>query len=486
MNVLWICTDQQRFDTLGCYGNPWVKTPNIDRLAQMGVKFDRAYAQCPVCGPSRASFLTGRYPRTCGVRQNGQDMQKDEILLPKLLHMNGYYCGLAGKLHISACHDSACKIMEPRIDDGYDFFRWSHHPAAFSGTNWPMNEYSMWLAEKGTDYITPDRTECKYIQTGMPEDLHQTTWCTNQAIQFMESAKRYHLPWFFSLNYFDPHHPFDPPKEYLERYLSRLEELELPDYVEKEWETKPVFQKTDHFGAYDTEGLFPFEEMSPADHRYIRAAYFAMIDLIDHQVGRLLDWLEINEQLNDTLIIFTSDHGESLGDHGMYLKGPYFYESSVHVPLIFTCPGKIKGGRTSNALVELTDISETVCEAAGIQKAAGMQGMSLWPLLTGERMLNKHRNNVYSEYYNSNINHRLPLAFVTMVYDGRYKLCRVHDPEEKQQITGELYDLAADPGEHHNLYYEKDAEDVKILMLEKLSDRMAQTCDPLPVRKAFW
>ena len=211
-----------------------------------------------------------------------------------------------------------------------------------------------------------------------------------------------------------------------------------------------------------------------------------MIDLIDHQVGRLLDWLEINEQLNDTLIIFTSDHGESLGDHGMYLKGPYFYESSVHVPLIFTCPGKIKGGRTSNALVELTDISETVCEAAGIQKAAGMQGMSLWPLLTGERMLNKHRNNVYSEYYNSNINHRSPLAFVTMVYDGRYKLCRVHDPEEKQQITGELYDLAADPGEHHNLYYEKDAEDVKILMLEKLSDRMAQTCDPLPVRKAFW
>ncbi len=96
--------------------------------------------------------------------------------------------------------------MERRIDDGYDFFRWSHHPAPFAGTNWPMNEYSMWLAGQGKDYETPNRADCSYVQNGMPEGLHQTTWCTDQALQFMESAKRYSLPWFFSLNYFDPHH----------------------------------------------------------------------------------------------------------------------------------------------------------------------------------------------------------------------------------------------------------------------------------------
>lgn len=486
MNVLWICTDQQRFDTLGCYGNPWVKTPNLDRLAQMGVRFEQAYAQSPVCGPSRASFLTGRYPRTCGIRQNGQDISGGETTVAKLFKQNGFFCGLAGKLHLSACHDSVCKIAEPRIDDGYDFFRWSHHPAPFDGTNWPMNEYSMWLAQKGVDYVTPDREDCIYVQDGMPEHLHQTTWCTDQAIQFMESAKRYHLPWFFSLNYFDPHHPFDPPKEYLERYLEKLDEMELPDYVEGELDGKPIFQQIDHQGAYDTKGLFPYPEMSEKDHRMIRAAYYAMIDLIDHQVGRLLGWLEENGQMEDTMIIFTSDHGESLGDHGIYLKGPYFYESNVHVPLIIAWKDKIPGGRTSSALVELTDLAETICDGMGIPKAPGMQGKSFWPLLTGNVPLEIHRKSVYSEYYNSNINHRDPLAFVTMVFDGRYKLCRVHDLNGEQEITGELYDLTSDPGEHQNLYQSSETADVKMRMLEMMCDRMAQTMDPLPLRKAYW
>lgn len=486
MNVLWICTDQQRFDTLGCYGNSWVETPNLDRLAGMGVRFEQAYAQCPVCGPSRASFLTGRYPRTCRVRQNGQDIPADEITVARLLKKNGFFCGLSGKLHLSVCHNSVCKIAERRIDDGYDYFRWSHHPAPFDGTNWPMNEYSMWLAQQGMDYVTPDRMDCVYVQTGMAEPLHQTKWCTDQAIQFLESARKYGMPWFFSLNYFDPHHPFDPPQEYLDRYLERLDELELPDYEIGELERKPVFQRIDHEGAYDTKGNFPFPEMSLKDHRMIRAAYYAMVDLIDHQVGRLLDWLEKNHQLEETMIIFTSDHGESLGDHGIYLKGPYFYEGNVHVPLIIAMPGKIRGGRTSSALVELTDLAETICDAAGIGKSAGMQGKSLWPMLTEEAPLQTHRSSVYSEYYNSNINHRNPLAFVTMVFDGRYKLCRVHDPEGKQKITGELYDLETDPGEHTNLYWTGRAADIKVRMLELMCDRMAQTGDPLPVRQAYW
>lgn len=144
-NILWICTDQQRWDTLGCYGNPFVETPNLDRLAAQGTVFEYAYSQSPVCTPSRASFLTGRYPRTTRCRQNGQDIPGDEILVTSILAKNGYTCGLAGKLHLSACEPRVCPDMERRIDDGYKEFHWSHDPSG----GWDLgNEYWAWLASR--------------------------------------------------------------------------------------------------------------------------------------------------------------------------------------------------------------------------------------------------------------------------------------------------------------------------------------------------
>ena len=127
-NILWICTDQQRYDTLGCMGNPWVQTPNLDRLAQRGALFERAYCQSPVCTPSRASFLTGRYPRTTRCRQNGQSIPEDEVLVTRLLADAGYSCGLSGKLHLSPCHPSVAPTGERRIEDGYAEVHWSHTP----------------------------------------------------------------------------------------------------------------------------------------------------------------------------------------------------------------------------------------------------------------------------------------------------------------------------------------------------------------------
>ena len=487
MNVLWICTDQQRYDTLGCYGNPFVKTPNLDRLAQMGVRFQNAYSQSPVCAPSRASFLTGRYPRTCGVRQNGQDIPSGERLLPKILSEQGYTCGLSGKLHISACMQTACKVIEPRIDDGYDYFRWSHHPAGMDrGGSWPANEYSLWLTRHGQTYQSPARADCKYVETGMPEEWSQTKWCTDCALEYMDSAHRFGIPWLFSVNFFDPHHSFNPPKEYLNRYLEMLDGIPAPNYVPGELDNKPVFQRKDHEGAYNMKGSFPYDEMSPRDHKMIRAAYWAMIDLIDVQVGRMLDYLEQSGQLHDTLILFTSDHGENLGDHGMYLKGPYFYEQNVHVPLIAALPGRIPGGRVSSALVELTDLAPTILEAAGFPAEPGMQGKSFWKLLTEEQKEDYHRDSVYAEFYNSNLNHRDPLAFLTMVYDGRYKFIKVHQKDQPMDCQGELYDLHADPAETVNQYENPVYADIKTRMLELLCDRMAQTCDPLPVRKSPW
>ena len=476
-NILWICTDQQRVDTLGCYGNTMVTTPNIDRLAANGIRFERAYCQSPICTPSRASFLTGRYPRTTRCRANGQTMPADEVLVTRLLSDAGYICGLSGKLHIAACNPSASPGTEKRLDDGYDIFHWSHHPTA----DWPTNEYSLWLREKGLEYRTESHVDSDYVQIGMPEEAHQTTWCAEKAINFIEANAMSDHPWLFSVNIFDPHHAFDPPKAYLEPYLDRLDEIPLPNYRPGELENKPSYQRNDHKQAYNTPGYFPFDEMDETDHRLITAAYWAMTDLIDAQVGRMLDALERTGQRDETIVIFMSDHGEMLGDHGIYLKGPYFYEPAANVPLIFNYPGTIERGVSDTALTELVDLAPTLLDAAGLPRHPGMQGHSLWPILTGQPVEQPRRDSVYSEYYNAMPWHQDPVAYATMLRTDTHKLVVVHGLD-----TGELYELAADPSETDNLWDDPDMQLIKIDLLKRLCDRMAWTTDPLPVRQSVW
>lgn len=474
-NILWICTDQQRFDTLGCYANPFVRTPNIDRLAASGVLFERCYSQSPVCTPSRVSFLTGRYPRTTRCRQNGQSIPGDEVLVTKLLADADTAGGLSGKLHISACHPKVAPVAERRVDDGYAEFHWSHHP----DPDWPANEYFRWLSEQGVSYGRAAYGGSRYVQVSVPPRYHQTTWCAQKAIDHIEAAAGSGRPWLFSVNFYDPHHPFDPPLEYLQRYLDRLDDVPLPSYTEGELLDKPVFQQIDHRAAYNMPGNYPFPDMSAEDHRLVRAAYWAMIDLIDEQVGRMLKALEETGQLEDTLVVFMSDHGEMLGDHGIYLKGPYFYEPAVRVPMLVSWPGTIPAGRKSGALVELVDLAPTLLETSGLPVHAGMQGRSLWPLLAGQAA--EHRQDVYCEYYNAMPWHKDPAPQATMLRTGRYKLVAMHGLG-----TGELYDLQADPTETRNLWSDDGYAGVKLAMLERLCDRMAWTVDPLPLREADW
>ncbi len=475
-NILWICTDQQRFDTLGCYGNEFVETENLDRLAQKGVLFENAFCQNPVCTPSRASFLTGRYPRTTRCRQNGQSIPPDEVLVTKLLHDAGYVGGLSGKLHISACHPSACKGTERRIDDGYDVFHWSHHP----GEGWATNEYMQWLRQEGVEFKRARYKDSKHVDIGMPAEHHQTTWCAQKAINFIEGNASVDNPWFFSVNIFDPHHRFDPSMEYLEPYLDRLDEIPLPNYVEGELDNKPVWQRIDHGGAYGGQYGYEYDTLSDEEHRLLRAAHWAMVDLIDDEVGRMLDALSRTGQRENTIVIFMSDHGEMLGDHGIYLKGAYFYEPAVRMPLIISMPGTIQPGRRSNALVELVDLAPTLLDVAGLPRHPGMQGRSLWPMLTGEAGLDEHRDDVYCEYYNANQRYETP-AHLTMVRAERHKLVVAHG-----HSTGELYDLEADPNETHNRWDDPGYRDVRHEMLIRLCDRMAWTADPLPEREGPW
>ena len=479
-NILWICTDQQRFDSLGCYGNPYVATPHLDALASSGVLVEHAYCQSPVCTPSRASFLTGRYPRTTRCRQNGQSIPADERMVPRLLKDGGgYVTGLSGKLHTSFCNPSALVGTEHRIDDGYDEFNWSHDP----DPKWPTNQYSNWLTSQGTRFQTMPIEGSTVVHEGMPASHHQTTWSIDKAIHFIRTNAGFEHPWLFSINMFDPHHAFDPPREYLERYLDRLDEIPLPNYVPGELEAKPVFQGMDHRAPYNGRLAkeFPhFDAISEREHRLIRASYYAMIDLIDAQVGRLLAVLDETGQRENTLVIFMSDHGEMLGDHGIYLKGPYFYDAAVRVPLLFSMPGTLPSGRRVGSVVELVDLAPTLLEAAGIPPFAGMQGCSLWPMLTGSEEADA-RKDAYCEYYNAMPWHQEPTAHATMIRTERHKLVRVHSTNE-----GELYDLELDPAETVNRWSDAAYAAVKLDLLERLCDRMAWTVDPLPQRVADW
>ncbi len=498
-NVILFVTDQQRFDSLGCYGNEFVETPNIDKFASEGVLFKNAYCQAPVCTPSRASFMTGRYPRTTRCRSNGQMMPADERLISKVLDDNGYYCSLVGKMHLAPCGPSVCPIREARIDDGFTDFHWAHNPSGIGnaglpesgGTYWSGNEYSQWLFKQGKKYEYPNFDEKGYVKTGMDEDAHFTKWCVDKAIDWIkysaaekEAYGEKSPPWFYNLNIFDPHHSFDPPKRLLEKYLAKIDELPLPKYMEGEYDNKPKFQEMDHKSAYNSteaKNHFCYDDMSDYEHKIIKAAYYAMIEMIDIQFGRLMKVLEETNSLDNTIVIFASDHGEMLGDHGIYLKGPYFYEALTHIPLIFSWKDHFKKGVVTDTLVELTDIVPTLEEFCIGKVEDGVQGKSFADFLVNEDYEGEHRDSVYCEYYEAMPWHQDPKAFGTMVFDGRYKLSRFHTLG-----TGELYDLKNDPDEITNLWDDSQYSEVKIKMLELLSDRMSDTVDPLPVRTDKW
>lgn len=473
-NILWICTDEQRWDTLGCYGNEFVRTPVLDKLAEDSLVFDGCYAQSPVCTPSRASFLTGRYPRTTRTRQNGQDIPSDEVLVTRLLADAGYTCGLSGKLHISASHTSVAPVHEHRIDDGYSVFHWCHDPFQ----EWKPNLYHEWLREHGREPKQIPHPCSKWVHVGPPGPLSQAAWCAEMAMDFMRAQTGVGKPWLMSVNIYDPHHPFDPPGEYLERYEKIIDDIPLPNYVEGELDSKPVYQEADRHGAYDDPTRWPYAEMSDFDHRLVRAAYWAMCDLIDDQVGRMLQVLRETGQLDNTIVIFTSDHGEMLGDHGMYCKGPYFYEPAIRVPLLVSWPGVIVPGRSSS-LVELTDLAQTLLDATEQPHHPGMQGKSFWPMLTGKADRDHHRDDVYCEYYYANIRRTPPQPHLTMVRTRSHKLVLDHPSS-----TGEVYDLEADPNETVNLWDDPACERLKTQLLIRLCNRMAWTVDPLPERRA--
>jgi arylsulfatase A-like enzyme len=333
--------------------------------------------------------------------------------------------------------------------------------------------WHVWLKDRG---IKLPQAPPKAEAWGIPIDptVTQTAWCSDMAIQFMRQQRKFN-PWLMSVNIFQPHHPFWPTKDYLSRYDP--DKLPSPKYQDGELDSKPIFQRVDHQGAYAGTGV-SFAKTDDLTHRRITAAYYAMIEQVDTEVGRMLKVLEDTGQADNTIVIYMSDHGEMLGDHGIYLKGPYFYDCMMRVPLIIRWPGKYKAGLRSDALVEMVDLAPTLLEAAGIPIGSGLQGRSLTPVLSGKA--SRHRDSVYSEHFDSSFLYDPP-PMAASVRTEQYKLSYYQNLN-----TGELYDLQKDPGEVHNLWTSPGAKDIRAAMMEKLMARMIDTVDPLPERKTPW
>ncbi len=205
-NILWYCTDQQRFDTIGALGNPHVQTTTLDRLVSEGVAFTHAYCQSPICTPSRTSFMTGMYPSRAHNSRNGNEsFPAAPPVITKLIAAAGYECGLVGKFHLQ----SAGHRTEPRLDDGYSFWKFSHAPR----DDWAEgHNYADWVRARGGNLDVLRASE-----DHVPPELHQTTWASEQALEFIRGRRD--RPWLLSVNVYDPHPPFIPPRAYFERFV---------------------------------------------------------------------------------------------------------------------------------------------------------------------------------------------------------------------------------------------------------------------------
>ncbi|HYH13177.1 MAG TPA: sulfatase-like hydrolase/transferase [Thermomicrobiales bacterium] len=480
-NILFICTDQQRYDSLGCYGNPHIHTPTIDTLARDGVLFERCYVQNPVCAPSRASLVTGQYPHNHGLWGNGVALPSHHPLFSRALADSGYTCGMVGKMHLASCFGGR---TEPRLDDGYAYYRWAHDPSHTS----PENDYHRWLEATFPELYTRARENGRRVRhqpagfDTIPTEGHYSRWASERAISFLEQERGGDEPFFLWLNFYDPHHPFVAPQEYLERYDPDA----LPDPVgyEGELETKPSIQRQASAESYAGHAR-GYTAHTPREIKEVIAAYYAMVSLIDDETKRILDRLDELGLADDTIVIFTSDHGEMLGDHQLLLKGPMLYDAAVRVPLILRWPGKLPAGERRSEIVQWIDLTSTFTDLAGLEPMQTAQGMSLLPLARGDDAA-ASRGWALCEYLDSGHAYDPPV-YLTMLRTGDHKLILQHGPPATaRERSGELYDLAADPNELVNLWDDPGSAGIRIELERMLLDVLVATGNRSQPREAHW
>lgn len=472
MNILFIMYDQLRFDYLSCAGHPHLHTPNFDRVAAMGVRFTNAFVQSPVCGGSRMCFYTGRYASSHGAHWNGFPLRVGEMTMGDHLRNVGMECWLLGKTHMKADADGMARLgLSPdsvigarQAECGFDAWirddgLWGHGPDGFyDEKRSPYNEY---LKSKGYESENPwadfanAGVEGDDIASGwifgnadkpanIREEDSETPWLTTKTIEFLDEMES-KGPWMAHISFIKPHWPYIVPAPYHNMFGANHVPAAARHEVERE-NPHPVF------GAYQENKIalaFQKEEV----RQKVIPAYMGLIKQCDDQLGRLLDHLEATGQMDDTMIVLTSDHGDYLGDHWMGEKD-LFHDPSVKIPMIIFDPrteADATRGTTCDALVESIDLAATFVDAAGgMVPDHIIEGRSLTPWLRGETP--DWRDYAISEYDYSVTPQAVKLgveprdARLFMVFDGRFKLMHAEGGFRPM-----LFDLESDPDEFHDL-----------------------------------
>lgn len=448
-NILFLMADEFRHDCLSAAGHPLVKTPNLDRLAQSGVRFTNAYAASPVCSPSRATLFTGRYPQVHGVVRNGLPLKAGEVALPQILKGYGYATHMVGKLHLPPVD----WFTRPLITSGgsgkeYRDFLKKRRPD-FSGVS-----NTAALPETLVTYRSPckgdERSPLRIATSILPDELYEESWVADRAIDFLNEQKGKDHPWFLFVSMLKPHSEFVIPEPYASMY-DPLKTV-LPS----------SFRAGAECFALDRSDANPRTFINdPKALQQIIAHYYGAVTLVDHHMGRILNALERLAIDNDTIVIFTADHGNMLGERNRMFKG-VMYESSVKVPLILKAPGRAPSGRVLDAVLDNTSVMPTLLELAGIPVPGGIQGKSLGALM-------KNGEAKWSEVAFSALRHR-------MIRHQHWKLI---DPYEDDTARPELYDLAKDPNEEVNLYGRPEVADVQNRLSEMLQQGWRQKPPPV-------
>jgi arylsulfatase A-like enzyme len=483
LNVITIHTDQQRADCLGCMGHPVVRTPNLDALAGRGTLYRQHYTVNPVCTPSRAAYITGQYPQTNRVLDNGMPLPEEAETLPRVLARAGYRTASFGKLHLQT-------YCEYEGDDSRESLaRWKRGElAGWRGPYYGYQEvgltvvhgdqpggghYGDWRRERFPDHPGgPDQARENFgyacYRSGVPLEAHSSTWITDRAIEFLAGVGE--EPFLLNVSFPDPHHPFSPPAPYDSMYDAI--EPPVPHRVEGENEAKPGPWPAGMTGRPfpNDGGAHHHAEMSEPTLQQIQRHTYGMITLIDDCVGRLLAALTERGLDRTTLIVFTSDHGDFLGDHWFVFKGQAPCRSLLHIPLILFEPGAAPG--VVDAPGSNVDVMPTILDRLGLEIPADVQGVPL--PRPGEAASRPWA-------YEAGWSKASPSWHHQTLYTADWRLSLYPNLE-----AGELYDLQADPHEHRNRWDDTSCAAARASLLLQLGFAMGQAEPQRPPVRANW
>ena len=527
-NFVLFITDQHRADYLGCYGHPVLRTPHMDSIAARGTSFDRFYVASPVCMPNRASLMTGRMPSLHGVRSNGIPLSRRAVTFVDLLRADGYRTALVGKSHLqnfggerpladpvttpegykSPPPDMTLAVREDLTTPEYEqeqpnywartdahvvtpFYGFDHVELVRGHGDAVGGDYRRWLLQHepradlllGPKNSLPHDYTCPQAhRTRIPPELYSTSYIAERAAAYLDShaADKDDEPFFLMVSFPDPHHPFNPPGKYWDMY--RPEQFAVPEaFTRSDWTPPSHVQAIIEARTKGTANLTGMRTIavSAREAQEAQALTCGMIACIDDAIGRVLRAVHASGRADDTVVIFTTDHGDHLGDHRLLLKGAEQYQSILHVPFIWFDPEAPVAAQRSAAFASTIDIPATILDRARLAPYVGLQGKSLLAPIAGKA---PGREAVFVQYEQqmAGLPPDMGLRVYTLV-DAHWRISVLLGSAE-----GELYDLANDPGEFDNLWESPAHVAVRAELMERLARTEIEHVDrvPVPVRRA--